>query len=194
MKKRALKIRLSISGILMVIALITTHSYISLAALLAAAIHELGHVLTAHFLNIPLQEMKLGIFGASLSLSDSFLSYKKEIILAAAGPLTNIACVLLSIFLFDIQNDFFELFISSSLFLGILNLLPILDFDGGRILLCLLSLKISPDAAHQILKISSFILIFTLWALSVYLLLKLSSSLSLFIFSISLFAKLFISK
>lgn len=194
MKKRALKIRLSISGILMVIALITTHSYISLAALLAAAIHELGHVLTAHFLNIPLQEMKLGIFGASLSLSDSFLSYKKEIILAAAGPLTNIACVLLSIFLFDIQNDFFELFISSSLFLGILNLLPILDFDGGRILLCLLSLKISPNAAHQILKISSFILIFTLWALSVYLLLKLSSSLSLFIFSISLFAKLFISK
>lgn len=194
MKKRALKIRLSISGILMVIALITTHSYISLAALLAAAIHELGHVLAAQLLNIPLCEMKLGIFGASLSLSDSFLSYKKEIILAAAGPLTNIACVLLSIFLFDIQNDFFELFISSSLFLGILNLLPILDFDGGRILLCLLSLKISPDAAHQILKISSFILIFTLWALSVYLLLKLSSSLSLFIFSISLFAKLFISK
>ena len=194
MKKRALKIRLSISGILMVIALITTHSYISLAALLAAAMHELGHVLTAHLLNIPLREMKLGIFGASLSLSDSFLSYKKEIILAAAGPLTNIACVLLSIFLFDIQNDFFELFISSSLFLGILNLLPILDFDGGRILLCLLSLKISPDVALRILKISSFILIFTLWALSVYLLLKLSSSLSLFIFSISLFAKLFISK
>ena len=194
MKKQILKIRLSLSGVFMVIALILTHSYISLAALLAATLHELGHVLAARILDIPLREMKLGIFGASLSLSDSFLSYKKEIILAAAGPLTNIACVIFSLLLFNVKNDFLELFISSSLFLGFLNLLPILDFDGGRILICILSLKFSPYSALLTLKILSFILIFTLWVLSVYLLLKLSSTLSLFIFSLSLFAKLFISK
>jgi hypothetical protein len=37
-------------------------------------------------------------------------------------------------------------------------------------------------------------LIFSLWCLWVYLLLRLSSSVSLFVFSISLFAKIFLSQ
>ncbi len=194
MKKRSLKIRLSISGAFMILALFLTHSYISIAALLAAAIHELGHILAAKLSKVSLHEMKLGIFGASLSLSDTTLSYKKESFIALSGPLANIACVVLSLLFFETENAFLELFISASLFLGTLNLLPILDFDGGRILFCLLSYKFSLYTAQLVLKILSFILIFTLWMLSVYLLLKLSSTLSLFIFSLSLFAKLFISK
>ena len=197
MSKKSLRIRLSLSGALMIIALILTHSFISLAAILAAAIHELGHVIAARICKIPLKEMKLGIFGASISPCNSFLPYKKESFLAAAGPITNGICVLLGLFspLKALQgNDFFELFIFASAFLGILNLLPIKDFDGGRILYCVISYKLSPYTADTVLKTTSFILIFSLWILSVYLLLKLSATLSLFIFSVSLFAKLFISQ
>ena len=193
MNKSSIKIKLSFSGAIMIIALFLTHSYISIAALLAAALHELGHIIAAKICHIPLGELKLGIFGAALTPRSLLCSYKKEIMLCIAGPLVNLISALLLFLLFDL-NEFLSLFISASLFLGILNLLPIYDFDGGRILFCLLSAKLSPKLTFQIIKAISFILIFTLWSLSVYLLLRLSSSLSLFIFSLSLFAKIFLSQ
>lgn len=193
MNKSSIKISLSFSGAIMIVALFLTHSYISIAALLAAALHELGHIAAAKLCNIPIGELKLGIFGAALTPKSLLCSYKKEIILCGAGPLINLISALL-LFPFFNLNEFFSLFISASLFLGILNLLPIYDFDGGRILFCILSTKLSIKVTFQIIKTISFILIFTLWSLSVYLLLRLSSSLSLFVFSLSLFAKIFLSQ
>ena len=193
MKKTSIKIKLSFSGAVMILALFLTHSYISIAALVAAAFHELGHIIAAKLCDIPLEELKLGIFGAALTPKSLLCSYKKEIILCIAGPLINLLFAFLLLPLFNF-SEFLSLFISTSLFLGILNLLPIYDFDGGRILFCLLSLKLSISTSTKILKTVSFILIFILWCLSVYLLLRLSSSISLFIFSISLFAKIFLSQ
>ena len=194
MKKPSLKIRLSFTGALMIVALFLSHSYISIAAILASALHELGHIIAAKFCKIPLKELKLGIFGASLTPANYLFSYKKEIFLALAGPFINLAYSIPLLIFLTSQNDFFQLFIATSLFLGLLNLLPITDFDGGRILYCLLSYKFSPEAARKAVRFSSFILVFILWTLSVYLLIKLASSLSLFIFSLSLFAKLFLTK
>lgn len=190
MSKPSLKIKLSFSGAIMIIALIFTHSYLSLAAILAAFCHELGHIIAAKLQRIPLGELKLGIFGASLTSKPLLCSYKNEIILAAAGPLVNLISA--AILLPFCKNDFCALFVAASLFLGILNLLPIYEFDGGRILFCALSYLHSQELARKIIFALSFILIFALWTLSVYLLLRLSSSLSLFIFSLSLFSKIFL--
>ena len=192
MSKPSLKIKLSFSGAIMIIALIFTHSYLSLAAILAAFCHELGHIIAAKLQRIPLGELKLGIFGASLTSKPLLCSYKSEIILAAAGPLVNLISA--AILLPFCKNDFCALFVAASLFLGILNLLPIYEFDGGRILYCLLSPHLSLTAVTTVIKTISFILIFTLWSLSVYLLLRLSSSVSLFVFSLSLFSKIFLSQ
>ena len=194
MKRQSLKIKLSFSGALMVLALFLTHSYISLAALLAALLHELGHIIVAKICKIELGELKLGIFGASLTPKAMLCSYKKEILLCLAGPLVNLISALLLAPLFKDFIEFGKLFISASLFLGILNLLPIYEFDGGRILFCILSLRLPLTATTRIIKTTSFILIFCLWTLSVYLLLRLSSSISLFIFSLSLFSKIFLSQ
>lgn len=193
MKKHLLKIKLSFSGAIMILALFLTHSYVSIAALLAAALHELGHIIAAKLCNIPLGELKLGIFGAALTSKVMLCSYKKEILLCLAGPLINI---LLSLILMPLNNtnEFITFFINTSLFLGILNLLPIYEFDGGRILFCILSYKLTPQGSTTILRVISFILIFALWSLSIYLMLRLSSSVSLFIFSLSLFSKIFLSQ
>ena len=193
MQNKALKIKLSISGIFMIIALFLTHSYISIAALIAAALHELGHITAAKLCKIPLGELKLGIFGAALTPQSSCFSYKKEILLCIAGPAVNLSSAILIYPFIHNGNGFISLFFSASLFLGSLNLLPIKDFDGGRVLSCTLSYIYSPEIAWRTLNILSFILIFSLWSLSVYLLLRLSSSLSLFIFSLSLFSKIFMS-
>ncbi len=194
MKKQSTKIKLSFSGAIMIVALFLTHSYLSLAALIAASLHEIGHIVAAKALKVDLYELRLGIFGASLSSSPMLCSYKKEIILCLAGPLVNLISALAVFIFFSPLRDGMELFMNASLFLGFLNLLPIYEFDGGRILNSILSLHFSVKTANRITRISSFILIFILWSLSVYLLLRLSSTVSLFIFSISLFSKIFLSQ
>ena len=192
MLRQKLKIKFTFSGILMIAALFITHSYLSLAAIIAAALHEAGHLIAAKLCKIPVKELKLGIFGAALSISDEFRSYKKEIILSVSGPLINLISVLFLYPVFKNNNGFSNLFLTASLFLGLLNLMPIYDFDGGRVLFCTVSYFFSPDAAIKVLKVTSAVLIFSLWSLSIYLLIRLSSSLSLFIFSLSLFSKFFI--
>ena len=85
-----MKIKITFLGFLMIISLIFTRSYLSLAALLAAFIHEMGHLLAASLCNVPIRELKLDIFGASLTPTHAFRSYKKEMVLAAGGPLVNL--------------------------------------------------------------------------------------------------------
>lgn len=192
MKKSGLKIRLTFFGAVMIIALFFTHSYISIAAIIASTLHEIGHVIAGKLCAIPLKELKIGIFGASLTTSGEVYSYKKETALAIAGPLVNILSVIFITLFFRGENEFLSLFIDASLFLGILNLLPIIDFDGGRIVFSIFAYAFSPRVALTVIKITSFVLVFILWCFSVYFLLKISSSLSLFIFSVFLFSKLFI--
>ena len=187
-----MKIKISFFCAIMIAALFLSHSYLSISALLAATLHELGHIACAKKLGIPLSELKLGIFGASLMPRGSLCSYKDEILLCAAGPLVNIIC---GIALFPFRNSLGDLatfFMCSSLFLGTLNLLPVTDFDGGRILSCIISQTISPQAAATVCRRISFSLVIALWMISVYLLLRLHASLSLFVFSSSLFCKIFI--
>lgn len=187
-----MKLKVSFFFILMLGALIFSHSYLSLSALLAATLHELGHIIAAKICSVPMGELKLGIFGASLKPSFSLSSYPKEIFLAAAGPFVNLLTFLIFSNQMESQNEFVRMFLVSSLFLGVLNLLPIEDLDGGRILKCVLLFKLSPQPAEALCKVLSFLVVFSLWALSVYLLLRLSASLSLFVFSLALFSKIFL--
>jgi stage IV sporulation protein FB len=135
--------------------------------------------------------MKLGIFGATLQTDRALCSYGKEIILAAAGPLTNLLCFALCL-VSDAKSETAELFKLASLVLAILNLLPISELDGGRIVYCTLASSFSVECAKRVVDALSFAIIFSLWTLSVYLILRLGASLSLFVFSCFLFGKIFI--
>lgn len=194
MKKDRLKISINPSAVFMLAAILVTRSYLALTAISAAFLHELGHLSAARLCAIPLKELRLGIFGASIIPKAALCSYKREIILALSGPIINILSAVLLLLFFDAKNEFLSYFISASLFLGILNLLPVYEFDGGRVLFCAISLRFSPKTALLVLKVLSFIIIFSLWCLSIYLSLKLSASISLFIFSLALFAKIFLSQ
>ena len=190
-KRQKMELGISFFSLLMLLSLILTRSYLSLVALVAAALHECGHILAAKLCRIPLVQMKLGIFGATLTTDRSLCSYGKEIILAAAGPLTNLLCFALCC-ISDAKSEAAELFALASLVLAILNLLPIRELDGGRIVYCALASTFSPSLASRVVSAFSFGIIFSLWALSVYLILRLGASLSLFIFSCFLFCKIFI--
>ena len=80
---------------------------------------------------------------------------------------------------------------TGSLLLGLLNLLPIRSFDGGRMLSAAISAMLGEGAAEYVLRLTSFLFLFLLWAVSVFFLLRAGDGLSLFCFSMSLFSHFF---
>lgn len=188
-----MKIKIGFFTILLALALALSHSLFSLAALLAALSHELGHLLMAKACGISMRECRVGLYGAGLEPAEALYSYSQEIFLCLAGPLVNFLFGSLLLILPLPPSDFLTYFIFSSFSLGTLNSLPIRGFDGGRIFCALLSHFLSPRLVGRIVDVLSFLFIFLLWSLSVYLLLRTASSLSLFIFSLSLFGRLFIT-
>ncbi|MBE6600113.1 MAG: hypothetical protein E7640_02750 [Ruminococcaceae bacterium] len=163
-------------------------------ALAAATIHELGHIIAAKARNIELSSLSLDLLGARIGTGTRLNSYFDEIVLCAAGPLTNFffgAAVLFSPLR---TNEYTMFFAASSIALGALNLLPIKTFDGGRILTCLLARILGIYISEKIVFALSFVCCFALWCFSVYLLMRVGASLSLFVFSVSLFARIFISE
>ena len=80
----------------------------------------------------------------------------------------------------------------ASLSLGVFNLIPVGGFDGGRILSGLLHKLLPPTLAEGVAGAASFVSVLCLWMLSVWLLLRTGTSLSLFVFSCCLFGMLFV--
>ena len=190
-----MKIKVSFFSVLLFSSLILTKSHYALIPLSVAIIHELGHVICAKARRVRLESLDIGIFGARINLDHAIYSYNDEIAVCIGGPAINlisadVAAIILHTF--DIYSNGAYFFIFASLSLAILNLLPIKSFDGGRILFAILAKHLSLERAEQILAVSSFISLFLLWAFSLYLLLRTSASLSLFIFSVSVFATIFI--
>ncbi len=188
-----MKIRIGFLAIMLGLSLFITRSLFSLGLLLAALTHELGHILMSFACKIRLKECTIGVYGAGLMPEHGLYSYGKELLLCLAGPLTNFFLGSSGLVIgLSHPSPLLEYFSLSSFVLGFMNLLPIRDFDGGRILFSLFSVLFSPTVADRILTVLSFVFVFLLWSLSLYLLLCHAASLSLFIFSLSLFVRIFI--
>lgn len=155
----------------------------------AALLHEAGHLLAALALKIPINCIRIDIFGAYIETRPMSCSYIKEAVLCLAGPLAN----LLSAFLLHCFFPFDTLLFSvASVTLAAINLLPVKGFDGGRALSCLFLIRFSPRAVSVFIDITSFICIFILWSISVYFIMRAGAYLSLFVFSAALFARMFL--
>ena len=192
------KISVAFPAFLMLTAFILSgQSLIMIGTVLASAVHELGHIIAACILKIPIFEFSLDILGARLKTGNRLISYGDEVKLCAAGPAANFLSLvpfLPSAHMILSSNGIMSIFFAASLALGLLNLLPIPSFDGGRILVCLISSFWNSEKAEKAVKCISFFFVFALWSLSSYLLLRTGTSLSLFIFTLSVFAKFFVSE
>lgn len=109
----------------------------------------------------------------------NFKKYKKGLALTAfAGPLSNLICAAIGIFVYKILSNIFiaslsvpvllvllaiQQFISINLALAVFNLLPISPLDGSRILDCFLPYKAKAFIARnqRYITIGLWILIFT---------------------------------
>lgn len=112
---------------------------------LVALLHEFGHSLYASHIGFELKKIELMPFGAIVSGEKLLLSKREEILLFLAGPMTNF--LLCSLFLalwwlYPESYPYTESAMYASLAVGLVNLLPALPLDGGRVLLCLVGKKL----------------------------------------------------
>ena len=188
-KRMGLRISPVVAGMLVVM-MLSDRSGLCALTLLAALLHECGHLLAAKALGIPLGQLRIDFLGARMEVVGRMLSYGEEWMLCAAGPLTSL---LLAAAAAPLWQPFAhaQMFSCASLVLGTLNLLPIRTFDGGRMLESALSACCGARTVRRILRLSSFFFLFLLWASAVYFLLRVGDGLSLLAFSMSLFFRFF---
>lgn len=184
-----MKIRIDPTLILFLILLAGGDALPLTATLAAALFHECGHLLASVVGHIPLRLIEFDLFGAKIHPLGLIPSYKKEILLASAGPLFSL---LLGVFLLPYGGIFISALKSATLSLALFNLLPIGEFDGGRVLRAALSLFGNQHLADRVLAVTSYLFLFLLFALASCMLLRYGQNLALTVLSASLFVKLFL--
>lgn len=172
---------------------VTDRTGLCLVLLLAATVHEIGHLTAARIRNVPVSALRIELLGARIETGGGLLSYGSEWLLAAAGPVASFAGAAIAV-PFRNGSEFAARFCAVSLLLGTLNLLPVGTFDGGRMAQCAFAKFFGASVSHRVCRALSFGTLFLLWSISVYLLLRVGSGISWLGFSVSLFNRFFEEK
>lgn len=108
-----------------------------------ALIHECGHIFAG--LILKLKPKKLDIMPFGLAVTFESYGYKKlieakKILIALAGPLTNISICAITL-LINMDQNLKQTIIYSNILVALFNLIPIYPLDGGRILKSCIRIK-----------------------------------------------------
>lgn len=135
--------------------------------LIFAIVHELGHLACGLLLGMKPSKMELRPYGVSISFKLKPEDYNrkigkgnffeiKKIIVAIAGPLTNLIIVLITL-QFNMNMFWGLMIIYSNLLIFFFNLLPIYPLDGGRILENILHIAFGKRKAEKYTNHISFV-------------------------------------
>lgn len=122
--------------------------------------HEFCHAIVAKKLGYKCNKITLYPTGAILYGETDEFTFKDEILVSLAGPLSNAILCILIVFFWWIFPEFYNFtnnLVVANLSIFMLNILPIFPLDGGRILLAFLSDKLPRKSACKIAKIITII-------------------------------------
>ena len=121
--------------LLILLAAIVSPLMIVLSILLAAALHECGHLLALRAFHVPIEGVRLSAFGAVLHARGAQrLSYGRELVVTLAGCGMNLLCGLVTAAC-ALRASWVEGFVlaGAHILLAAFNLLPIPPLDGSKI-------------------------------------------------------------
>ena len=127
--------------------------------MLAAALHELGHLTVLWLYDLYPAHFYIGLLGAVISVN--FPNYLAELLTALAGPMVNLL-------LFCVCFRLLPLFSYFNLYLLLYNLIPIYPLDGGRLLRLGLTHWFRFETAFRIEQIVSILTVCALVAVGIY--------------------------
>lgn len=157
-------------GLLLAAAIVSPTAVLA-AVLLAATVHEWGHLAALRYYGVPIRALRLGALGAELDAPMlARLSYFRELAVTLAGVAVNLLCALaLALLSARLGWEVLALFAGAQLLLAAFNLLPILPLDGARALYLLTAYLFGLRAASTVTAVASVTLALTLAASGVYL-------------------------
>ena len=120
--------------LLILLAAIVSPLTIVLSILLAAALHECGHLLALRAFHVPIEGLRLSAFGAVLHARGAQrLSYGRELVVTLAGCGMNLVCGVLTAW-FSLHYVWVEgfVFAGAHILLCAFNLLPIPPLDRAE--------------------------------------------------------------
>ena len=158
----------------------------AIMTLLAALIHELGHVLPMLFSKKISLDLPHGQIDGFRILLRNHLSYKEELLVLSLGPLANLFSALIFYLIGLFFGEYYTLFSFFNLITMLSNLLPLGEYDGYKIARCIIQMcGEGADLKIRHLNRISFMLCALLTFFSLYFILKLGSG--YWIFSLLVF-------
>mgnify|MGYP004512690329 FL=1 len=191
------KIRVSFLFVALITGSIILDSSASLFwGILAALVHELGHIFAMVFEGDRPSEIKFNLFDiAIVDNKREKRSYCKDIFILSAGPIVNIVffAIFYGLFLWIKWDDLYG-FAIQNLLLGGFNTLPIESLDGGQILYILFLKKLNHKKAQLLVQVISFLILLPLAILGFLILLQSRYNFSLLMVSLYLMAIILIKR
>lgn len=166
--------------------------FIELAIAFAIALlHEISHIISAKIFKVKISYIEILPFGVSARLESNIIENPTyEIIIAFSGPLSNILLALIFYFISDIRMPYASYITICSTAMALINLLPVLPLDGGRIMRAYITKKLGAFSAYSVsIKISRVFIILILGS-SVLLLLNSSFNFSYILIGVFLLGNL----
>lgn len=155
--------------IFLILFILTRQIEIYALMMVFAIIHELGHMFSGILVGLKIEKMELMPYGVSVSFRLTTKDYNnkikngnllelKKIIVAIAGPLTNLLIAIITYYL-DIGEELKALVVYSNILLLLFNLIPVYPLDGGRILKSILHILFGKKTAEKYINNISFVLL-----------------------------------
>jgi len=152
--------------------------------LLAAVLHELGHLLMLLCFRVRVRGIALRLFEVCIE-ADRPDTLAGDVWVTLGGPLMNL---LLAAAFLPIDRTF----CCANLALGAFNLLPVMTLDGGRLLRLMLCRRLRERTAERVMKTVTFLIALPLMTAGIFVLLRSGYNYSLLIVSLYLMAVLFL--
>lgn len=153
-----------------------------ICCLIAAALHELGHLLLMRRFHVPVRSVTFRLFDVLIEAEPVPTNFADTWI-TLGGVMMNFLCSLLFL-------PLSRKLMLANLAFGVFNLLPVMSLDGGHLLYLLLSRRFLPRTCTIILKAVTFIFLLPFLTAGLFMLFRSGYNYSLLVISLYLTAVL----